>query len=325
MTRFPNLFIIGAPKSGTTSLYHYLSGHPEIYMSDVKEPGYFARDLTAETPDNTMRYGDDEAAYLALFAAAGDVRYAGEASVRYLYSHDAPTLIHAVQPDARILVMLRNPIETAHSLHTHMVAGGAEDIAEFEQALAAEPDRHAGRRLPPTANPRLATYRDRASYGEQLPRWFKTFGRDHVHVSVFEEFVSQPAAGFRAVLEFLEVDPDYQPASFAAYNVAHGARSTRVRALLSARAPQWLVWRLMPRLIGDRRTRALVQRFRQSRLHRRPIEKAPISPELREHLELEFGPDVARLSELLGRDMGKLWFGRPAQPAGVEVGARVAS
>lgn len=315
MSRFPNLFIIGAPKSGTTSLYHYLSGHPQVFMSQVKEPGYFARDLTAQTPDNTMRFGVDEGAYLALFEAADEARYAGEGSVRYLYSHDAAGLIHDAEPAARIVAMLRNPVDMAHSLHAHMLAGGAEDIVEFEEALAAEDDRHAGKRIPPTANPRLSTYRDRARYGEQLPRWLDTFGRERVHVIIFEDFARQPAVEFRRVLEFLGVDADYQPESFAAYNVAHGSRSKRLRALLSGRLPQWFVWRLMPRLIGDRRTRALVQRFRHSRLHRRPLDKAPISPDLRRRLEDEFAPDVARLSELLGRDVGALWFGRPAGPA----------
>ena len=224
MVRFPDLFIIGAPKSGTTSLYEYLKGHPDVFMSVLKEPSYFAPDLAKEDSANFLVYGRDEALYLNLFAEAGDAKRLGEASTRYLYSKEAPALIKAASPDARIVAMLRNPVDMMHSLHAHKVAAATEDL-DFEEALAAEADRHAGKRIPPTSNPMLATYRDRARFGEQLPRWFEIFGRDRVHVIILEDMIRQPEDEFRRLLEFLEVDPDYQPESFAAHNVAHGARS----------------------------------------------------------------------------------------------------
>ncbi len=310
VARFPDLFIIGAPKSGTTSLYEYLKGHPEVFMSVLKEPCYFARDLAKDDSGNFLVYERDEALYLNLFANAGDGKRLGEASTRYLYSREAPALIHAAQPGARIVAMLRNPVDMIHSLHSHKLAAATEDLADFEQALAAEPDRHAGRRIPPTSNPTLATYRDRARFGEQLPRWFETFGRDSVHVIIFEDMIRQPEEEFRRLLEFLEVDPDFRPETFAAHNTAHGARSLVIRRLLNAKPAQDFVWQLLPRLIGDVRTRGLVRRFRHSWFHRRKIEKAPLTPALRRRLEDEFAPDVASLSKMLGRDLGALWFGR---------------
>jgi hypothetical protein len=172
-------------------------------------------------------------------------------------------------------------------------------------------------------NPRLSTYRDRARYGEQLPRWFETFSGQRIHVLIFEDFVARPQATFRALLEFLGVDPDYAPAEFQAYNAAHGQRSRTLRRVLNSAPAQWLVWKAAPRVVGDRRTRQMVQRFRNSRLHRRPAERAPIAGELRSRLEKEFEPDVAALGKLLGRDLVERWFGRPAGvqlPAGT-VGA----
>lgn len=311
MTKTPNLFIIGAPKSGTTSLYEYLKGHPQVFMSVVKEPCYFAADLALDHSGNFLVYERDAKLYEDLFAEAGDAKLLGEGSTRYLYSHDAPALIHKASPDARIIAMLRNPVDMIHSLHAHKLAAWTEDLDDFEQALDAEADRAQGRRLPEFSNPKLSTYRDRARYGEQLPRWFDEFGRDRVQVIIFEDFVRDPAAGFRSLLEFLEIDPEYAPESFSAYNSAHGARSRLMRRVLNGRVPQWFVWTLLPKVIGDARTRGLVRRFRHSWFHRKPIQRGKLSPELRRRLEDDFAPDVARLSSLLGRDMSQLWFGRP--------------
>lgn len=311
MTRFPNLFIIGAPKSGTTSLYEYLKGHPQVFMSPVKEPNYFAPDLARDVSGNSMLFGHDEAEYLALFADAGDAPIIGEGSTRYMYSRGAPELIHKAAPDARIVAMVRNPIDMIHSLHAHKLSAGTEDIADFEQALAAESDRDAGKRVPPHSNPLLATYRDRARFGEQLTRWFDMFGADRVHVIVFEDMLAAPADEFRKLLEFLGIDASYRPASFAAHNAAHGSRNSLVRRLVLSPPAQWVAWRALPRLVGNVRAREMISVFSQSRLRRRKIERDVIAPDVRTRLEKDFEPDVAVLSSLLGRDLREQWFGRP--------------
>ena len=312
------MFIVGAPKSGTTSLYEYLKGHPQVFMSVVKEPCYFAADLALDHSGNFLVYERDAKLYDALWSDAGDATRLGEGSTRYLYSHDAPALIHKASPDARIIAMLRNPVDMIHSLHAHKLAAGTEDITDFEEALDAEADRHEGRRIPAHSNPKLSTYRDRGRFGEHLPRWFDEFGRDKVRVIILEDFVKNSPTEFRSLLEFIGVDPSYVPESFSAYNTAHGARSMSIRRLLNSRFPQWLVWGLLPKIIGDTRTRGLVRRFRHSWFHRKPITKDKLSPELRRRLEEDFAPDIARLSSLLGRDMSLLWFGRPlaAESAG---------
>ena len=321
--RLPNLFIVGAPKSGTTSLYEYLKGHPQVFMPEVKEPCYFAADLALDKSGGFLRYGADEDLYYRLFAAAGDAPVAGEGSTRYLYSHDAPSLIRAAVPDARIVALLRNPVDMIHSLHGHKLAAGTEDIAAFEQALAAEDDRRAGRRLPPLSNPKLATYRDRALFGQQLERWIDAFGRDQVRVIVFEDMVAEPARHFRELLEFLGVDPAYQPESFAAHNVAHGARSPLARRAMNSDPAQWLAWRLLPKVVGEVHAREMVRRFSQSGLRRRKAERSTVDPELRRRLQDEFRPDVARVSELLGRDMAAFWFERAPVSAPDEPGIRL--
>lgn len=309
VTRLPDLFIAGAPKSGTTSLYEWLKGHPEIFMSPFKEPCYFARDLVWETSGYYLRYGIDRGRYLALFAEAGNAKRVGEASTRYLYSTDAPGLIQREAPDARIVVMLRNPVDMIASLHAHKVASGTEDLADLERALDAEEDRRNGRRIPTQSNPLLSTYRERARFGEQLARWFEVFGRERVHVIIFEDMVKDPAPHFGALLSFLHVDAGYRPASFAAHNPAHGSRSSLLRSLTRSPSIQLVAWRLLPVVIGHARTLALSRRLVQSPLLRsRGTGKAKIPIELRRRLEDELLPDVERLSGMLNRDLASVWF-----------------
>jgi len=310
--RIPDLYIVGAPKSGTTSLYEWLKGHPEIYMTAVKEPCFYSRDLAQDKSGNFLRYDTDRDRYLALFDAAGDAKRVGEASTRYLYSKDAAALIAQDQPGARIVALLRNPVDMIASLHAHKLAGGTEDLVDFEEALAAEADRHAGKRIPRDSNPLLATYRDRAHFGEQVARWMDTFGAAQVHVILFEEMIRDPGVHFRRLLEFLEVDPTYQPASFAAHNQAHGSRGGPLRRLARTRPVQVAAWRLLPALIGDARTRELSRRLGHSRLRRSAAKRAEVPVELRRRLEAEFTPDVARLSGLLGRDVASVWFAAPS-------------
>ena len=139
-SRTPDLFILGAPKSGTTSLYEYLKGHPEVFMSVVKEPCYFSRDLALDDSGNFLVFGRDEKHYFDLFNDAGDAKRVGEGSTRYLYSNDAPALILEAQPNPFAIAMLRNPVDMIQSLHAHKLAAGTEDEPDFEKALA-----HGGR------------------------------------------------------------------------------------------------------------------------------------------------------------------------------------
>lgn len=309
--RRPDLFIIGAPKCGTTSLYEYLEGHPQIYMSPVKEPFYFAPDAVRTTHTQFI-YGRDEPAYLALFAGARGERWVGEASTRYMLSEAAPRLVHDFQPAARLVAMVRNPVDMLPALHNERVSLGLEPITDFEEALAADADRRAGHRLPPGTDTRLAEYRAHARYGAQLQRWIDTFGRAALHVIVFDDFVADPAAELRRLLEFLEVDPSYQPHSFRARNQSH---RTRGWANALARTPPvaWAAHRVMPRFLGDARATRLRRRLRHTPLLRRPYRREPVAPALRRALAGDFAADVAHLSRIVGRDLGALWFGLPAR------------
>lgn len=308
MASLPNLFIVGAPKSGTTSLYEWLRHHPQVFMSPFKEPCYYARDLAWEPSGYYLRYGVDRDRYLELFAEADGARRVGEASTRYLYSKDAPALIAAEAEDPRIVVMLRNPVDMIASLHAHKLAGGSEDLPDLADAIAAEDDRRQGRRIPRDSNPRLSTYTDRARFAAQLEPWLEAFGPERVRVLILEDVVADPATAFRELLEFLGVDPAYQPPSFAAHNPVHGARGGVLSRLARSRPVQLVAWRLLPRLLGEARTLELTRRVVQSPLLRRKASKAEVPADLRRRLEIQLEPDVRRLSDLLGRDLVARWF-----------------
>jgi hypothetical protein len=301
VTRRPDLFIVGAPKCGTTSLYNYLRGHPDVFLTALKEPQFFAGDRVVR---RGMTYPDDMEQYLAMFAEAGDQKRVGEASTSYLESPQAPARIFEFEPRARIVAMLRNPVDMIYSLHGMRVSQGVEPKVSFAEALADEPSRP-GYGI--VGDQSAVKYRDRARYGEMLPHWFDTFGREQVHVIITEDMARDPRATFVRLLEFLDLAPDYQPESFARYNISHRPRS-RLLSRLYARLPH----RTVPVTATDRLTIPLMKLLR--RTNRKRIPRAPMDAALRLQLQDEFAPDVARVSELLGRDLAQTWWGAPAQP-----------
>ena len=308
-SRKPDTFLIGAPKSGTTSLYGYLREHPDVFMSREKEPEYFAPDVVHMRRGRPFIYPTDEARYLSLFARARHEARAGEASTSYLASHDAPRLIRAFQPAALIIVMLRNPVDLIHSLYGHRIAHGSEWITDFATALEADADRRRGKRLQ-LGRPGLgAAYRDYAMLGDQLERWLDEFGAERIHTISFNDFVTDTEDEFAKVLKFLEVDESFRPASFAVHNQSHRRRSGPIRLAFSNPLVRWLSRSALPAMIGERATARLARRINRRRFTRRPVNVEPVSPEVRRELEREFERDVEKLGRLLGRDVKSEWFG----------------
>ncbi len=304
----PDLFIVGAPKAGTTSLYELLAGHPRIYMSPFKEPMYFCPDVRGWRGDQPFVYERDAARYLALFDDARDETRLGEATTRYLVSHEAARLVHEFQPDAYAIAMLRNPVELLHALHNERVSQGHEQFTDFAQAMAADAERAHGKLLPGAANVLGTVYRESALFAEPLRRWFDALSRDRVHVIVFDDFAADPAAALRAALSFLDVDPDYQPESLAARNPSHRQR-VWVRRMLDSRAGTFVTDDVARIVLGESRRDRAAYRFRHSRMNRRQVKRSPIPAQLRAQLEAELRPDVEATGALIGRDLVSLWFG----------------
>jgi hypothetical protein len=290
--RRPNFFIVGAPRCGTTSMYTYLWQHPEIYVSVHKEPNFFGSDLTPLP--GAIR---EEHLYLQLFAGAGDRPLVGESSVWYLLSERAPLEIRAFSPEAKIVILLRDPVPMAYSLYSLYSRIGNEDRPTFEEALAAEPERRQGRQVPPSAYfPEGLIYTDVARHAAKVERYFAVFGRENVHCILFDDFVRDTAAVYRRTLEFLGVDPAFE-AELDPRRASQRVRMLGIRQL-----------RHLPPEVKRR------MQFEQMKLHEGPS-RGPLSPELAACLRELFAGDVARLGALLGRDLSAWTRGEPVAPA----------
>jgi hypothetical protein len=299
VARVPDFFIVGAPKAGTTAMYEYLRGHPGLFLPERKELRFFGSDL--EIRDRTALTTER---YLDHFADAPAGSLIGTAYVWYLYSRSAAREIAAFSPGARIIAMLRNPVEMLPALHAEHLTNGNEDIRDFTAALDAEPDRRAGRRIPPHAHlPQGLWYTDVPRYTEQLERYFAAVGRDRVRVIVFDDFVADTAAVYRDTLRFLGVDDGYRPPAFSAVNANRRIRSERWRHFL-ARPPERLRI-LIHHLVPARLRRAAYERAKE--LNVVPTPREPLSAETADRLAAAFGPEVAHLSALLHRDLTSLW------------------
>jgi hypothetical protein len=294
--RRPDFYLVGAPKSGTTAMYEYLRKHPGLFLPERKELRYFGRDL--EIRDRVQLSLQD---YLAHFVDAPRDALIGTAYVWYLYSRTAAAEIADFSPEARIIVMLRDPVDMLPALHAEHLTNGNEDIRDFEAALRAEPERKAGRLIPAHAHlPQGLLYSEVPRYAEQVERFVAAFGRERVHVILFDEFVASPADAYRSTLAFLGASGDFQPDTFAVVNANRRLRSERLRHFL-ARPPGAV--RLVARRVVPRRLRQ-AGHSRLKNLNTVTAPRAPLSNRLDYRLRAQFSEEIDRLEALLGRDLG---------------------
>jgi hypothetical protein len=301
VTRRPDFFLVGAPKSGTTAMYEYLRAHPALYLPARKELRFFGSDL--EIRDRVALSTEE---YLGYFRDAQPSQRVGTAYVWYLFSQNAAEEIARFSPRAQILMMLRNPVQMLHALHGEHLSNGNEDIRDFDEALRAEPERRAGRRIPPHAHlPQGLWYSAVPRYAEQVQRYLDVFGPDRVHVTIFDDFASDPGGSYRATLDFLGVE-DAAPPSFDVINAAKRTRSEAIRHFL-ARPPE------LPRRAIRRTVPAPVRRWlyeRAKRLNVTSQRRPPMRAATEVMLRREFASDVDRLSTLLDRDL-RHWTSEP--------------
>lgn len=285
--RRPNFFIVGAAKCGTTSMLRYLGQHPDISMPQRREPIFFGADLASH-----RKRTDNLEEYLEIFADAGSEKIVGEKSVWYLYSRTAAEEIKHFDSNAKILIMLRNPVEMVHSLHHQFLSTGNEDVGSFDEALALVDERASGRSLPKSAHfPEGLLYTRVPLYCEQVERYLRIFGKEQVQVVSFDEFARNTSETYARTLEFLGVEQGFAP-QFVVYNKKkkpllkqlEGVHTTLPVRLLPGAFQKSLRWRL-------------------HRLNRVEDKRAPMSASTRAHLQELFRPDIERLSALLDRDL----------------------
>lgn len=300
MTPRPNAFLVGQPKSGTTSLHRFLADQPDVFMSVPKEPHFFCTDLHAESDQfhgRELFYPfRKEEEYLRLFREARGAQVVGEASTEYLFSVRAAENIARFAPKARIVVVLREPAEFVASLHSTFCS----DMLENEPDLAAAFRRGPHRPPPKARAPSLFHYAARLRYDEQVARYLAVFPRQQVLVLVFEDLRDAARETLPRLLEFLGLP---------------GAGTGTLPMLNTRRRPRWLA---AARLAFDPRTLRALRHLlpyhlygalagRAKKLLWRPAGAVSISAELRREIWATCEVEIRSLSERLGIDFLARW------------------
>lgn len=219
----PDFFILGAPKCGTSTLYEMLRVHPSVFLPESKvEPHYFSTDIALNS-----RHPSTES-YLSMFRDAPVGAIIGEASTWYLYSEDAVENIMNFNPVAKCIVLLRNPVDMAQSLHAFNLVKHHEDVREFELAWSLQSERRQGRRLPThVIDPAFVQYYDACALADSVERFLDIVPASQRLVLIYEDFFSDPVSGFSQVCTFLGIPP----VSLDAVPHANPRRSWRNRKL----------------------------------------------------------------------------------------------
>ena len=292
----PTFVIIGAAKAGTTAMHRFLEKHPQVYMSAEKETHFFAldgRDPGFQAPGDEQHFNRRciyrPRSYVEQFTTpesmSEDVTARGESSPSYLYYPFVAERLAVAKPEIKLIVLLRDPVERAHSSYVHLCRAGSEDAGSFERGLALEDERVA-------ANfSFLWHYRRASRYAEQLKPYFERFPREQILVLHHEDFLARPENVFRRVLGFIGVDPDFTTDLRVKHNVSVVTRSeTLASAIEGVRSVSRLAHRFTPS--GPRRyLRERIESFNKT--------KPNLSSSLRRRLISDFSEQITGTEELL--------------------------
>jgi hypothetical protein len=310
------IFIVGAPRCGTTTLAGFLKEHPRICYPLVKEPHFFLQhDLRAL--DAKALQDITEREYLDRFyAQCGKDRDTGvDGSVSYLYApeHLVPAL--SLWPDARFVIAVRDPMTMLPSLHARLKYTGDETIEHFEDAWAAIPDRVAGRRIPRSCyEPRWLRYDEAGRFGTYVERFFEQIGRHRCFVSLFDDLVADPEGQYRAMCAFAGIEP-HSGTDFSPRRESRGIRYGWLQRLLK-RPPSFARDYLAGKQFAARERSLdapegedrVAEKFfslrkRLLRWNRIPLPKRPIPIAVQTDIRARLKPDIDQLGHLLGRDL----------------------
>lgn len=285
----PNFFIIGAPRSGTTSLSEYLQHSPDIFFSKHKEPKFFDTDL--KHPSRLRNIED----YLRIhFAGAEKYKARGEGTVWYLYSTKAVKNIVNINPHARFIVVLRNPVDMVYSLHQHLLLYDNEDIINFDIAWNMQSVRRSGEHIPPHCYAvEKLLYGEIGKYGAQLHRLFNQVPRKQILILFFEDFVHSPAKTCAAVSTFLDIRPP-TPTTYPAFNTSRQNRSLFLKNLLRKLQRN-------PRLYRNRTISQTVHMLIQ--WNQKHYTRPPLDPTFKKELTEHFKEDILLLEELMDHNL----------------------
>lgn len=303
VANLPTFFIIGATKSGTSSLYHYLKQHPDVFMSGVKEPHFFGFEPDTEVWEirNGKRQKNsfiitDYKAYQDLFRTASPAQARGEASVMYMYLPGSATRIKTHVPEAKLIAVLRNPVERAYSAYLHFVREAEEPCATFADALAAEPTRVA------EGWAARYHYQEMGFYARQLSRFYDEFSAEQIRVFLYDDFKRDPQGVSRSIYRFIGVDESFTPDTTTKHNIS-GVPKNRLLHQMHHFLKNDHPLKSLAKTFIRPSARSMLKRQWLARLESRNLSKPPLSDELAAQLTEVYRSDILELQGLLGRDL----------------------
>ncbi len=244
-----------------------------------------------------------EADYFSLFEKADQEKYRGESSTRYLSSEDAPKRISELQPDAGIIIMLRDPVDFIHSLHSEEVKNGEEDIENFEEALEAEKDRKEFKNMPrKVVCPSDLIYTERSRFSGHIKNWQRYFRDEHIKIVLLEEIKKDPAKIYKEILEFLQVENTEFTPEFKVYNANAKVRSKLLNDFIKNSVRTKRLYRLLTLNKLRQKTTSAIEK-----LNKRKVQRPALPEEIKKELKERFRPEVQRLAEITGKDLEALW------------------
>ena len=299
--REPNFIVAGAPRCGSTALYAYLSEHPQIFMSKVKELNYFASDFPA-MQKITFRSHDD---YLRLFDAATDDQLGiGEASPFYLFSDVAFERMYAALPNAKIIVSLRNPVDFVHSYHRLNLTLLREDETDLQKAWSLQEKRMRGEALPTNLRePELLMYGELGKFSQYVEKLFAIYPREQIKVVLLDDLKADTKAFYEDLLVFLEIPSDGRE-EFPQVNANFENKSQFLAKLFHPSPKVYDVFMKTIALLGPGFMEKVSIFYKNvEQLNTIPTKRSEMNPEFRTYLTDYFREDVEKLGELLGRDL----------------------
>jgi len=215
------IFIVGTPKSGTTSLHYYMNEHPEILMSSVKEPDFFT---DKEIVDQGLYYGTSRIntlqKYHSLFSDKNDEKIFGESSVSYLFYPEVPKRIKKYNTEAKIIIMLRNPVDRAFShylmdFRLGLLSDRFEDVFNKKESL------------------KFQQYFLLGNYYSQVKRYFDEFSKENVHIIWYSDFKKDAEKEVQKVFKFIDVDSNYKVSFETVHNSFSMPKNKIIRNIYS--------------------------------------------------------------------------------------------
>lgn len=276
--RFPDFYVVGAPKAATTSLYHYLSQHPGIYVPEIKEPHFFSCPEVKETYYKVV-FVEEEYKYLSLYSNKMHGQKAGDFSPSYLFSKKAASRIHYHRPDAQIIAVLRNPVDRAISHYLMDVRDGYQDIPLFE--VISSPSKYA------------LFYREYVGnglYASQLERYLSLFDGNNVKVILYDDLMKGVGGVLKGILNFLNLSDDFEFDLTSSYNSYRMFRSPFLKKITMSNN-LGLVKRLIPSSVKKKMFSVFTTR-----------DKPSFEAERKVLVDI-FSDDILRLETIIGRDL----------------------